>query len=202
MSDIERAEKTLRDLRAKREAAVARGHSLGEERTQLAFGAHALGDTKSKKRLDEINRESALHESELRSLDCAISEAAERVKAAQAVEARKAERARAGAQRAAFERLKLAGQTLDDALAVLVGAGAEIHAAVDTLHVAGWNHPSGQQLLTFGERAIRSAVQQTIWSRCVERLAPNERVSFSHVISQWQQVFERRLGELQKEDAA
>jgi hypothetical protein len=59
-SDIEQAEKILTELRGKREAAVAHGHSLGEERTQLAFGAHALGDTKARKRLDEINRETAL----------------------------------------------------------------------------------------------------------------------------------------------
>src|SRR5258708_21824503 len=86
MSDIERAEKTLRDLRAKREAAVAHGVALGEERTQLAFTAHALGDSKSRKRLDEINRESALHDSELRSLDAAISEAAARVERAHQAE--------------------------------------------------------------------------------------------------------------------
>jgi hypothetical protein len=45
MNDIDRATHTLNNLLQKREALVAHGHSLGEERTQLAFGAHALGDT-------------------------------------------------------------------------------------------------------------------------------------------------------------
>src|SRR5258708_13720243 len=93
MSDIERAEKILHDLRAKREAAVAHGHSLGEERTQLAFGAHT-GDAAARKKLDTINREAALHDSELRSLDCAIAEATARVERARQAEERAAARQR------------------------------------------------------------------------------------------------------------
>jgi hypothetical protein len=95
MNDIEQAEKILTELRGKHEAAVAHGVALGEERTQLAFGAHALNDKAARRRLDEINRESALHDSELRSIDCAIAEATTRVKHAQQAEARKADRQKA-----------------------------------------------------------------------------------------------------------
>jgi hypothetical protein len=94
-SDIEQAEKTLTELRGKHEAAIAHGLSLGEERTQLAFGAHALGDTQARKRLDAINRESALHDAELRSLDCAIAEATTRVNRAQQAAARRVAAAKA-----------------------------------------------------------------------------------------------------------
>jgi hypothetical protein len=52
---------------------------LSEERTRLAFGVHALGDAKARRRLDEINRETALQDSELRSIDAAIAEATARV---------------------------------------------------------------------------------------------------------------------------
>jgi hypothetical protein len=94
-NDIEQAEHVLNNLRQKRVAAGVRGHSLGEESTKLAFAAHASDDAKARKRLDEINREAVLHDSELRSLDAAIAEAAERVKTAQAAEARAADRQRA-----------------------------------------------------------------------------------------------------------
>jgi hypothetical protein len=94
-SEVDQAEHVLNNLRQKRETLVARGHSLGEERTQLAFGAHALGDSKARRRLDEINREDALCDSELRSLDAAISEASVRVERAQQAEARKVAAAKA-----------------------------------------------------------------------------------------------------------
>ena len=95
MTEIAKAEHILAGLQAKREAAVARGVVLGEERTTQAFAAHADDDAKARKRLDEINREASLHDSELRSLDAAIAEATKRVAAAQATEARQGERQRA-----------------------------------------------------------------------------------------------------------
>jgi hypothetical protein len=144
--DFEQAEKTLVALRSKRDALVARGIELAEERQHCAFGAHT-GDAAARKKLDAINREAALHDSELRSLDAAIAEAAERVKQAQAVEYAKAERAKAGELKAAIDRMKLAGQTLDDVLIVLVEAGAELHAAVDQIHECGVSHPHHQQVL-------------------------------------------------------
>src|SRR5207302_628746 len=78
MNDIEQAEKTLVALRSKRDALVAHGVALGEERTQLAFGAHT-GDDKARKQLDAVNREAALNDAEQRSLGCAIAEAENRL---------------------------------------------------------------------------------------------------------------------------
>ncbi len=127
-----------------------------------------------------------------------------RLQEAQAAEHAKAERGRATEIRAVLERMKVAGQTFDDALAVLVGAGDEVHKAVDELHRLGCSSPSGQQVLSLGERAIRSAVGKTLWSRCVERVAPNEQMAFAYIVEQWATMIERRLGELQpqKEEAA
>ena len=64
MTMTDDAEHTLANLQQKREALAARGHRLGEERAKLAFAAHAEADAKARKRLDEINRESALHDSD------------------------------------------------------------------------------------------------------------------------------------------
>jgi hypothetical protein len=198
--EVAKAERVLSGLRQKREAAVARGVVLGEERTTLAFAAHADDDAKARKRLDEINRESALGDSELRSIDAALSEGAKRLAAAQAVEAREADRERAREILAVTERMKAAGMALDHALEVLVAAGEDVHAATDALHMLGCPTPTGQQLLSFGERVIRGAVQKTIWSRAIERLAPGEHTSFSRVIDGWAAMIERQIGE--KEEAA
>jgi hypothetical protein len=199
-AEVAKAERVLNNLRQKRDALVAHGHDLGEERTKLAFAAHAGGDGKARERLDAINREAALHDSELRSLDAAISEAAVRVEKAQAAERDEVDRERAVEILEQVERLKVAGRRIDDALAVVVEAGAEIHAAADELHRLDCPTPSGQQLLSFGERALRSAIQQTLWNRCIERLAPGERTTFSRVIEQWGLAIERRFGDAERTD--
>jgi hypothetical protein len=95
---------------------------------------------------------------------------------------------------------KSAGQEFDEALAAVVRAGGEIAKAVDQLHALGCTIPSGQQVLSLGERAIRSSIQQTMWTRSVERLAPGERTSFSRLIDSWATAIERSFGE--KEEAA
>jgi hypothetical protein len=53
-----------------------------------------------------------------------------------------------------------------------------------------------------GEALFSTAeAKQTMWSRCIERLAPGERTSFGHVISQWVTMIERRLGEAERTNA-
>jgi hypothetical protein len=201
-----RAERIVSDLKAKREALIARGIELGEQRTKVAFAAHADGNEAARKKLDTINREAALHDSELRSLDAAIEEAGERVKQARAIEHAKAERETAAQLKAAAAELRAAGQTADDALAVLVAAGATMHAAIDKIHSLGCSHPAYQQVLSLGERALVTALQQTIWARAFHVLAPRERTRFSDFISQWERSLQneiaRRLGEKQNEEAA
>jgi hypothetical protein len=91
-SDIEQAEHVLNNLRQKRVAAGVRGHSLGEESTKLTFAAHT-GDKAARQKLDKVNAEVALFESELR--DSAIAEGTARVEAARQAEARAADRQRA-----------------------------------------------------------------------------------------------------------
>jgi hypothetical protein len=145
-SDIEQAEKILTELRGKREAAVAHGLSLGEERTQLAFGAHALGDTQARKRLDAINRESALHDAELRSLDCAIAEASVRVNRAQQAEARKVDQKRAAELRKHVDELAELPPFVDKHLAAALQGLSAFERGVGELHQKGVEFPTGIQL--------------------------------------------------------
>jgi hypothetical protein len=133
-SDIERAEHVLNNLRQKREVLVARGHSLGEERTQLAFAAHASDDAKARRRLDEINREAALHDSELRSIDAAIAEATERVNRAQQAEARKVDRQKAEALRKHVDQLAEVPAFIDEHLEAALSGLLAYDRGVAELH--------------------------------------------------------------------
>lgn len=78
MTDVEKAEKIVADLEAKRAASIARGTALADERANTAFGAHT-GDGKAAKRLEEIHIAIATHASELASLDAALRTATDKV---------------------------------------------------------------------------------------------------------------------------
>ena len=69
------AERVLAELEAKRAACVTRGTDLADERASVALAAHT-GDAAARKKLDALNRESAEHASELRSIDEALKAAA------------------------------------------------------------------------------------------------------------------------------
>jgi hypothetical protein len=209
--EVGNAEHTLANLQQKREALVARGHRLGEERAKLAFAAHAEADAKARKRLDEINRESALHDSELRSLDAAIVEAGERLKAAQAIEQQ------AQAREVAAELLKRAAllvqhaQSLDDANAVRVEASCAIAETLTQMRSLadglGVRVPSHEQYLALGSRADLTATMQTPFAREIgEHLPPNQRRTHVSYLAQWSDQIAKAcaavLGEPQKEKAA
>jgi hypothetical protein len=190
MTTTDDAEHTLVNLQQKREALVARGHRLGEERGKISFAAHASDDAKARKRLDEINRESALHDSELRSLDAAIVEAGERLKASQAIEQQ------AQAREVAAELLKRAarlvrhGQSLDDANAIRVEASRAIAEELTRMrslaHGIGVHVPSHEQFLAMGSRADLTATMLTPFAREVgEHLPPNERRSHTSYVMPW-----------------
>jgi hypothetical protein len=170
---------------------------LDRELGVVSYEAHSRGNAapEANARLDQAIENIVRRDAELRSVDAAIEVARRHVEQAQAAEHAKAERARATEIRAVIGRLKTAGQTVDDALEVLVEVGAQLHAEIDSLHRLGWDHPNHAMVMTHGERVLRTAIAKTMWARIIERLPPNERTTFAHVISQWEIMFERRLGE-------
>jgi hypothetical protein len=194
MSDITKAENTLTELNHKREQAVANGLKIGEERARIAFQAHT-GDKGARKRLDEINRSVSSHESEIVSIDAAISEATARVQQARQAEAKEADRRAALELRAAVKELRSAGLLVDQALAALVDASAAMSIVIDVVHGLGVAHPHHQQVLTFGERVIRTALQKTMWSRGFEHLPPSERQSFSPICDGWAKMLETNIAQ-------
>jgi hypothetical protein len=144
-SDIEQAEHVLNNLRQKRVAAGVRGHGLGEESTKLAFAAHT-GDKAARQKLDKVNAEVALFESELRSLDSAIAEGTARVEAARQAEAQAADRQRAAEARKLVKELGEVFPYLDRKLEEAGNALIAINDGIAKLHELGIKHPDDRQL--------------------------------------------------------
>jgi len=142
MSDMEHV---LNNLRQKREAIVARGRELSDERSAIALDAHS-GNSRASKRLMEVNAALALHASEIEGIDAAIAEAEKRRVAAQAAEAQAADRQKAAeAQKLAHE-LAECFPYLDRHLTEAARALVAIHDGIAKLHAAGFAFPSDAQL--------------------------------------------------------
>ena len=189
MSEIEKAKHTLCNLQQKRDALVARGAELAEQRQRISYAAHT-GNREARAQLDQVNRQIALQESEARSLDAAIAEAEVRVEKARQAEAQ------AEARRVAKRLLKLAdglvqhAQSLDDANAVRIEAskaiGEKLNEMRELAHGLGIFAPSHEQFLSLGSRADLTAHQATPFAREFgEHLAPNQRRSHMSYAASW-----------------
>jgi len=204
MTEFEKAETIIADLEAKRAACVKRGTELADERAAVALAAHT-GDAKARKRLDEINAAIASHASELASFDAALKAAGERLRQAQAAEARK------HAGKTAKQLLKMANaivqhaQSLDDANTIRVEASRAIADGLTEMrslaHGLGVFVPSHEQLFAMASRADQTATMQTPWAREVgEHLPPNQRRSHMSYAQSWHAAITKSIAELVGED--
>jgi hypothetical protein len=198
---VEKAQAVISKIERRRVACVQRGAELADERAAVALGA-CTGDSKAAKRLTEIHNAIAVHSSELAGFDAALKAAGEQLTAAEKTLAGEQSCAQACEQRTAFSRLVRAGVAADEALANLIEASHEIHEAMDEIHAAGSPAPTSAQVLTFGDRAIRSAVMNTMWARAVERLGPTERCTFAGIIREWETALGNRLGDAERDERA
>jgi hypothetical protein len=171
---------------------VARGHDLAEERATVALRAHT-GNAEARKQLDALNLESAQHASELASLGEAITAAQARLATAKAVAARAQERRDALVLRKAVKRFSDAGHRLDAVLADLSSTAQVLGAALDAVHAAGSPSPSHQQLMSLGERALRTALMATPWRRAFDSVPPGERRSVADLVDVWSGNIERGI---------
>jgi hypothetical protein len=194
------AEQAIAALERDRAVLVVARTQDDAEMQKHAYAARVHHEPGAVRALSEIGERTLEHDQRLREIDAALVTAQARLQQAQAFEAREAERVRAVQMRAQIERLRAAGQTIDDALSIVVEAAGDIHKAVDEIHALGFGSPNHQQVLSLGERAIRTAIGKTPWSRCVERAAPNERMAFAYIVEQWATMIERRLGDQPKQN--
>lgn len=207
--NVEQAEHIVAELERKHLAHVQKGTELAAERAAIAFKVHGGdGDPRSRKRLDEINHQLAVHASEAESICAAQKTAAENLVAAQRAAAVEDDKAAAREAVKVLDELCEHGTVLDDALADAVTAGANLRDCLNRLHNLGISHPSHEMLHTIGNLAFRTAMTKSIWSRYHEAVAPKDRVSFAAVVASWREHLmadvKRRLGaaESAKEEAA
>lgn len=179
MSAIEQAPGVLASLEAKRFAAEGVRERLAQERAAIAYAAHTGGDAKARKRLDEVNAESAKLGGELASIGEAIAEAKARVKMAKADADREIVAAQAG--RALEISVTVKGRTakMDTLLAAFFSEASALKTDLDALHALGCTHPNHGQLQSLGERALKTAAMESPFK--IEHLAPRERRNFGEI---------------------
>jgi hypothetical protein len=190
MSEIEKAEHVLNNLRQKRDALVAHGVELGEESAKISFAAHT-GDTGARQRLNKLNAEIALHESELRSIDAAIAEAEKRLAGAERAEAQAADRVRAEEARKHIDELEQVFQYVDKHLGASLRGLIAIERGVEELHLKDVAFPSDTQLRLGIVAVIGTFLQQlpkTWWNELSAGLRYRSPADRQSAMSYWGQI--------------
>jgi hypothetical protein len=193
---IDAAQAAIANLTAKRDVLVTRGQELATIRASVAFKALSEGDATSRRKLDEINRESVVHDHELASIDAALVTARQRLEAAQRHEARMADRAKAEALRAALKQFCDHAAGVDSALDVLVESSIGLEQSLREMHQCGSAFPSDAQLLSLGSRVLLGALSRTTFRREFAAVPPLERNrSMVAIARQWAETIERNIAQ-------
>jgi len=178
----------------------------GERNSGLAYEALALGDTKARKRLGEINESLVSLEQDRAAMQSAITEAERRCTAAQASVKTAAEKA--GAEKALdlAKTLRDHGKAIDKAAHAMFAHTAELRLALIELSKLG-----GPNIYLADSALKRALITASMGSKLqLMHLAPTDRHSFAELTDRWAQgvtaFAERKLAaplELeQKEKAA
>jgi hypothetical protein len=198
MTEIERAEQTLAALQDKRAKWIARGTELADERTSVAFNAHTGTDPKVRQKLDSLHAQIGKHESELLSIDAAIAEAETRLAVAQRSAAIAADKEQAGRLLEELECFEACARALDENLKAVIRNAHTMEECLIEMNRLGCANPSRAQFDTFGSIAVTTALMSTPWARSFQRLAPNQRQSFSNLVENWSRIIrsnaQQRLG--------
>ena len=95
--------------------------------------------------------------------------------------------------------LRDAGAVCDNALAEFTAGSDAMRQIIQRINALGFNHPTGMQYMSLGERAVRTALVQTAFARAFEAIPPSERQQFNDFVGRWCASLEReiatRLGE-------
>src|SRR5258708_8846283 len=140
-TEIEQAEKSVRDREEELESLNGRTAILQKQREQISYSART-GDKSARTKLNALNGEISTNTSEIEIVAAALREAKSRLGSAEQVEARAADRAKAIKIRelkaAYVERLEMA----DEAAADLAKALSENKILLSEMHRLGITAPS------------------------------------------------------------
>ena len=108
--------------------------------------------------------------------------------------------------RGLLKSLRDAGAVCDEALATFATGSNAMKEIIQRMNALGFNHPSGTQFVSLGERAVRTTLVHTAFARAFEAIPPRERQNFNDFTSRWAESLEReiaaRLGETKQTEAA
>jgi hypothetical protein len=187
---VEGASQTLAELERKKAGLLEQRAADDRAMSAISYRAHAHADREAVDKLNEITEDILRHDTALKSINAAIVEAGERLKAAQAIEEQAQAREVAKELLARAARLVQLGQTLDDANAVRVEASRAIADELTEMRSIaqglGVHVPSHEQFLALGSRADMTATMQTPFARVIgEHLAPRERRTHQSYAQPW-----------------
>jgi len=187
------AEQVIANLESKRAVLVERGKELATIRASYAYAAHANGDKAARAKLDQVNRETAEHGSELASIDGALATARQKLDLARQREALETDRANARELKVVLDQFVQTATQLDAALAEVAALGHNLHQIQARMRELGSPVPNSAQLDSLGFRCLLTACAATPWHRHFQVLAPHERRSFTALIDIWRATNEKHL---------
>jgi len=124
---VAEAQRILTQLEERRAAVVARGQELATIRASYAYAAHANSDAAARAKLDQVNRETAEHGSELASIDGALATARQKLDLARQREALETDRTNARELKVVLDRFVQTATQLDAALVEVAALGHNLH---------------------------------------------------------------------------
>jgi len=187
------AQKIVDQLESKAAELAETRASDERELASISFAAHASEDQKALARLETIKARAVKRELDARSLDAAIAEAKRRVVEAQADAAAADQRRVALQARSLLASLRDAGKTCDEALATFAAGSDVMRRIIQEINALGFHHPTGMQYMSLGERAVRTALVNTAFSRAFEAIPPSERQEFNDFVGKWCISLEREI---------
>jgi flagellar biosynthesis/type III secretory pathway chaperone len=202
------AEAVLADLEKRKADLLEQRAADDRAMSAISYRAHAHADREAVDKLNEITEDILRHDTALKSIDAAIVEAGERLKAAQAAEQQAQAREVAKELLARADAVAVHAAELDSANMTRIAAARAISEELQKMralaHGLGVFVPSEQQFLSLGERAERTVLMATPWSRVAERIAPGERRTHSSYAQPWRDQIVKAAGALlgDKQEAA
>jgi hypothetical protein len=188
MTEVEKAELTIRNLENIRKHILQEQAESANERGRVALSAHT-GDKKARSRLDEINLAVAKFNSEFASIDAAIETAAKKLTDAKAAEAQAADKAKALQIAELNSKLKEKLDNADDAFADAIGSVLSARALLMEMRALGLLSPTDQLFRINAVTAIKTVIQQLPdpWINDFEfsRLAPSQKKQFKPLSTAW-----------------
>lgn len=188
------AEQSVEHLVEQREALVAKVAEYDALVKRIAYAVHVQHDPEASRELETARDELVGLGHQVREVDAAISEARGHVVEAQRRVAVEADRMQAVDLRDELGQFVSAGNTLAEALDVMVEASQHLRESVTRMNQLGAQNPNHFQLVALASRAIKTALLKTPFAReLVDALPPAERKDFRDVVRGWQRMLETNM---------